>query len=56
MNDRELKENKPEPSKQQYNAPQLVTYGNVEELTRGTTGTLRSDASSVPFDVAGPSH
>ncbi len=48
MNERELKENKPEPSKQPYNAPQLVTYGNVEDLTRGTVGTASTDGSSEP--------
>ncbi len=48
MNDRELKENKLEPTKQPYSAPQLVTYGNVEELTRGTTGTSSTDGSSEP--------
>ncbi len=33
--------------KKPYATPRLTTYGDVEELTRGTTGTLRTDATST---------
>ncbi len=32
--------------KKPYATPRLTTYGDVEELTRGTTGALRTDAAS----------
>lgn len=36
----------PAPPKKPYTTPRLTTYGDVKELTRGTGGTLRTDAAS----------
>ncbi len=39
------------PPKKSYTTPRLITYGDVEELTRGTVGTVRTDLSSEPVKV-----
>lgn len=39
------------PSKKPYTTPRLITYGSVEELTRGNVGTVRTDLSSETVKV-----
>lgn len=34
------------PPKKPYTTPRLIIYGDIKELTRGTTGSLRTDATS----------
>ncbi len=39
--------------KKPYATPRLTTYGDVEELTRGTTGTRGTDATSSVLAAPG---